>query len=154
MTTLFTPLLALALLATSTMGCVKQSPVAPPLTPPSPQAPSSSSPCPFGEQQVTTDTLYFGTAMQGGVVSKAEWAAFLNENVAPGFPEGFTTWAASGQWRMADGAIERETSHVLQLTYNPTPAREAAVRRIMSQYKKTFRQEAVMRIRSVACRSF
>lgn len=110
--------------------------------------------CLPNEQPTVTESLYFGTAKPGGVVGQEEWAAFVNDTVTPAFPEGFTSWSASGQWRMAGGTIEHETSHILQLTHEGSGAKETAVQHIMAKYKHDFQQEAVMRIRSQACRSF
>lgn len=110
--------------------------------------------CLPNEQLTVMESLYFGTAKPGGLVSQEEWATFVNEQVTPAFPEGLTSWSASGQWRMAGGRIEREASHILQLTHDGSDAKETAVQRIMATYKHDFQQEAVMRIRSQACRSF
>lgn len=110
--------------------------------------------CLSNEQPTVMESLYFGTAKPGGVVSQEEWASFVNEQVTPAFPEGLTSWSASGQWRMAGGRIEQEASHILQVTHDGSSAKETAVQRIMATYKHNFQQEAVMRIRSRACRSF
>jgi hypothetical protein len=110
--------------------------------------------CRSGEKLLITESLYFGRNKPGGMVTPQEWAAFVNQLVTPAFPEGLTAWPASGQWRMADGTIEREPSHVLQITHEPTDEKEQAIIRIMDRYKKDFQQEAVMRIRSTACVSF
>ena len=103
--------------------------------------------CRHGEQPVVTESLYFGTKRPGGVVTPEEWNAFVNEVVTPAFPAGLTTWTASGQWRMASGVIERETSHVLQLTHDDAPQYDQAVHAIMARYKRDFQQEAVLRVR-------
>ncbi|WHZ22366.1 MAG: hypothetical protein OJF47_001478 [Nitrospira sp.] len=110
--------------------------------------------CLPNERPTVTDSLYFGTAKPGGVVSQEEWAAFVNDTVMPAFPEGFTSWSATGQWQMASGRIEQEPSYVLQLTHEGSRAKETAVQHIVAKYKNDFQQEAVMRIRSQACRSF
>jgi nitrous oxide reductase len=88
------------------------------------------------------------------VISQDTWSGFIDQTVTPNFPEGLTSWSASGQWRMADGAIVREPSYVLQLTHAASEERDQAVTRIMDQYKNRYRQEAVMRVRSTACVSF
>ncbi|MBX3235340.1 MAG: DUF3574 domain-containing protein [Nitrospiraceae bacterium] len=101
-----------------------------------------------------TETLYFGTAKPGGAVSQEEWAQFVNDAVTPSFPAGLTSWIASGQWRMADGRIEHEASHILQLTHDGAEGKDRAIGTIMDQYKRTFQQEAVLRVRSRTCISF
>ena len=107
-----------------------------------------------GEHPAVLESLYFGTAKPGGVVSPEEWAAFVKDIVTPAFPEGLTSWQASGQWQKSTGAIEYEASRILQLTHEQNMAKEAAIRRIMIIYQQTFQQDAVMRVRSPACLSF
>lgn len=111
-------------------------------------------PCSPDEQPMVLDSLYFGTAKPGGVVTAEEWAAFLDDTVAPDFPEGLTSWTAAGRWRNSVGFVELEASYVLQLTHNSIQEKDRAVQRIVQRYKDRFQQEAVMRIRSQACRSF
>lgn len=110
--------------------------------------------CRSGEQAAVTESIYFGTNKPGGVVSKEEWAVFVNESVTPAFPEGLTSWAASGQWRMATGTIEREVSYILQLTHDDSPQRNQAIQTIVDKYKRDFQQEAVLRVRSRTCIRF
>ena len=111
--------------------------------------------CGTGAQAMVTETLYFGTNIPGGgTVSDADWAAFVGEVVTPRFPDGLTTWTATGQWRGASGAVEREGSHVLHLLRPDDPARAASVAEIASEYKSRFRQEAVLRERAPSCASF
>ncbi len=111
-------------------------------------------PCSSGEQPVVLDSLYFGTAKPGGVVTAEEWTVFLEETVVPDFPEGLTSWTAAGRWGNSAGLVERETSYLLQLAHNGSQEKDRAVQRIIHRYKSGFQQEAVMRIRSQACRSF
>jgi hypothetical protein len=111
--------------------------------------------CGAGEQAMVTETLYFGPNIPGGgTVSDADWAAFVAEDVTPRFPDGLTTWSATGQWRGASGAVEQEGSHVLHLLRPDDPARAAAVAEVARAYKARFRQEAVLRERTPACISF
>lgn len=110
--------------------------------------------CLPGEHPAVLESLYFGTAKPGGIVSPEEWTAFVKDIVTPAFPEGLTSWQASGQWRKSTGAIEYETSRILQLTHEQNMAKEVAIQRIMITYQHTFQQDAVMRVRSPACLSF
>ncbi len=55
---------------------------------------------------------------------------------------------------MANGTIEHETSHVLQLTHDGSADRESAIPRLMTKYKQEFQQEAVLRVRTHGCISF
>jgi hypothetical protein len=108
--------------------------------------------CSFTVQRIgTVETLYFGTAKAGGAVAvtDAEWQRFVDTEIAPRFPDGFTTWEAAGQWRTKDGAIERERTHIVQII-GEEGRREADIRAIIAAYKKLFAQESVLRVRSRA----
>ena len=107
--------------------------------------------CAPGAQRAVSELLYFGTARPGGVVSAEEWSEFLATAVTPRFPQGLSAWPATGQWRSADGSLTRENSYVLNLLHPDDDAEERAVRAITDEYKARFRQEAVLRVRSVAC---
>ena len=117
---------------------------------------ASTSPraCKGGEQVVTHDSLYFGTATPHSVVTSAEWADFLRSTVTPRFPQGFTSWEGSGQWRSASGEILREASHVVSVVHPDDESSERSVQEIIAAYKSQFRQEAVLRLKTTACASF
>ena len=107
--------------------------------------------CRASEDLVVADTLYFGTNKPGGVVSADEWQDFLATGVTPRFPQGITSWRASGQWRSAAGALEHEASYVLQLVHADTADTERGLREVMALYRARFAQEAVLRVRLPAC---
>lgn len=107
--------------------------------------------CRAGEDLVVTDSLYFGTAKEGGSVTHGEWQYFLATTVTPRFPQGITSWLAAGQWRGADGQLQHESSYVLQLVHADTPQTEQAVRDVIEGYRKKFAQEAVLRVRQPSC---
>lgn len=111
--------------------------------------------CRAGETRLVVDTLYFGTVRPaGGVVSDEEWQQFLAEAVTARFPDGLTVIGANGQWRDKSGTIEREGSRVVQIAHPDSAAPDAAIGVIVDAYKHRFQQEAVMRVRSMACVSF
>ena len=110
--------------------------------------------CPAGQRSVVNDLLYFGTAKPAGVVSADEWGQFIDSVVTPRFPEGLTVWQALGQWKSERGLIVREASYVLNVVHPNNAAAEAAVSEIVTAYKMTFHQEAVLRVRGSACASF
>ena len=100
------------------------------------------------------EVLYFGTDTPSGHVTAEEWTQFLSETVTPRFPEGFSTWSASGQWRSASGQIIREPSYVLNLVHPDDPVPNKAIQEIVATYKSRFQQEAVLRVISHTCMSF
>lgn len=105
-----------------------------------------------GEAQAwISDRLYFGRGIPGGgTVSDTEWAAFLRDVVTPRFPGGITVLQGEGQWRGADGGVVQEPSFVLDLIHAPGAGADVAVNEIAAEYKRRFRQEAVMRVRASA----
>jgi hypothetical protein len=107
----------------------------------------SGAPEPF-----VVERLYFGRhSADTLIVTDSAWAAFVTEVITPRFPAGLTVWSATGQWRDADGRIQREPSFVLELVL---PARahdtDAAIAAIVAEYKRRFQQEAVLRVRMPA----
>src|SRR5215204_2426619 len=62
--------------------------------------------------------LYFGTGKpDGGLVTAEEWDKFLETEVTPRFPDGFTVLEGYGQFKGSAGKIVRETSLILVLFY-------------------------------------
>jgi hypothetical protein len=110
--------------------------------------------CAAGLEPAVNEMIYFGTATPDGVVSAEAWDAFLRDVVTPRFPQGLTTWDAAGQWRSADGSLTREASHVLNLVHAADEKSEEAVQVIVNEYKRQFRQEAVLRVSADSCTSF
>jgi hypothetical protein len=99
-------------------------------------------------EPVLVERLYFGRhSADTLIVTDSAWAVFVTEVVTPRFPAGLTVWPATGQWRDAHGRIQREPSFVLELVL---PARthdhDAAIAAIVAEYKRRFRQEAVLRV--------
>ena len=96
---------------------------------------------------VLVDQLYFGRNVQGVfAVSDSAWDVFIRDVVTPRFPNGLTIWSARGQWLGANGQIEREPSFVLELVHPMSASIETDVGTIISEYKRRFRQESVMRL--------
>jgi len=110
--------------------------------------------CQPGEEIAIADTPNFGTNRPGGVVSDDEWQAFLASDVTPRFPQGISSWRASGQWRSATGALEHEPSWVLLLVHPERAETDRAVREVMDLYRKRVEQDAVLGVRLPACTSF
>ncbi len=108
---------------------------------------------PAADVYVKTE-LYFGLSKPGGVVSAAEWTAFLDEHVTPAFPDGLTVLDGSGQWKNGAGTIVKESSKVLVLIHKPGPDANGKLDAIIAAYKKLFQQESVLRVTTAASVSF
>jgi hypothetical protein len=107
-----------------------------------------------GERQAIADCLYFGSTRPGGAVTDQDWEAFVVKEITPRFPQGLTSWQASGQWLSALGVLQRERSFVLYIVHPDTPKDEQAIREIIMAYRKAFEQESVLRVRSPVWISF
>ena len=112
-------------------------------------------PCPAGTDRLAEYRLFFGRS-QGTVevVTDAAWRAFLAEEITPRFPDGLTVMDAAGQWRDASGTLVRERSKVLLVLAESGPSGMQRTDEIMQAYKRTFDQEAVLRVVTTACASF
>jgi uncharacterized protein DUF3574 len=116
-------------------------------------APAAS--CPAGDSTLVHEVVYFGrNSARGGTVSDTEWQTFLDEVVTPRFPRGFTVVEAVGQWRGQSGTVERERSEILTLLHGAGEAARGAVAELAAEYKRRFRQEAVLRERTPTCARF
>lgn len=93
--------------------------------------------------------LYFGRDRPTGpMVSEEEWRDFINGEVTPRFPDGFTVLEGRGQYRDKKGTIVRENSKVIVFLF-PKNERKAAgikIEEIRAVYCKRFDQESVLRI--------
>lgn len=99
--------------------------------------------------EIVSDRLYLGRSRADGAeVSEEEWARFVAEVVTPRFPEGLTLWRAEGQWRGETGEIVTEGVFVVELIHPRSEATDRAVDEVAAEYKRRFRQEAVMHLRA------
>ena len=100
--------------------------------------------------------LIFGRSIKGGgTVGESAWRRFVDEEVTPRFPDGFTVLDGRGQWRGPGQArIVREDSKVLVIAMLDEPDRRARLDEIATAYKRRFRQESVARFLAPSCVSF
>jgi hypothetical protein len=101
-----------------------------------------------GAQKFARTELYFGTAMPDGVVTEAQFQAFIDEQVTPRFPDGLTIVKADGQFRGEDDVVVKEQSFVLILLYPVESFANGSrrIERIRTLYKEQFNQQSVLRV--------
>lgn len=92
--------------------------------------------------------------MPDGRVTESDWQKFLANVITPRFPKGVTSWVAAGQWQNRDGSLARERSYVVLLIHPDSPQSDRAISEIIATYRKRFRQEAILHVRSPAQISF
>jgi hypothetical protein len=99
--------------------------------------------------------LFFGRNVAGGgMVSDEQWRGFLDEEVSPRFPAGFSVADIDGQYRSAGGMIVRERSKQLLIVI-PEGARDVPeLDAIRAAYKRRFNQESVLLAQSSVCVAF
>lgn len=99
------------------------------------------------------DKMLFGMNSPDGPVDETQWQAFLAEVVTPRFPDGLSVYKAQGQWRGASGEVEREDSRAVEILHGDDAGGRKRIAEISAEYKRRFRQEAVLVIstRAQAC---
>jgi hypothetical protein len=122
--------------------------------PPAP-SPAPAASCAVGDTALVRDVVYFGRNRPGGgTVGDAEWQGFLDQVVTPRFPAGLTVVEATGRWQGRSGVVEQERSEIVTLLHGGDEAARRAVAEIAAEYKRRFRQEAVLRERMATCARF
>lgn len=106
------------------------------------------------EPMVTAEMLFGRKAGDRLGVSEAAFANFVAAEVTPRFPDGLTVIDARGQWREASGAIVREPSKVLLLTFRDDAGKRAGLDAIVDAYKRRFHQQSVLTTMRSVCATF
>lgn len=95
-----------------------------------------------------TERLYFGRNIGDTLgVTDSLWSVFVREVVSVRLPAGFTFWPSAGVWRDSTGHVAREPGFVLEVVH-PTAAAatDSAIVAVITEYKRRFQQEAVLRV--------
>lgn len=110
---------------------------------------------PFGQRLMRTD-LFLGMAKpDGSMVSDTEFQRFIDSELTPRFPDGFTVVPGSGQFKDARGEIVREGTRVLIVLYpGETGQGSEAIEKVRVAYKAQYQQESVLRVDEESCVSF
>jgi hypothetical protein len=110
---------------------------------------------PRGSQAWLRSELYFGRLKpDGGVVTDAEWRAFVVDHVTPRFPDGFTVLDAVGQYRTRAGELKTEPTKILLVAHPPEAGPRRAIQELRDIYRRLFQQESVLLIESAAHAAF
>jgi hypothetical protein len=96
---------------------------------------------------IVVDRLFFGTNIpSGGQVSDDDWKAFVKDVVTPKFKDGLTVLEGDGQWLDPRGVVVREHVHIVEIAHKRDAAADESIRAIADEYKKRFKQDAVLRV--------
>jgi hypothetical protein len=110
--------------------------------------------CPRGLRPTSTAQVFFGLDQGGATVGQAQWGSFLDGEVAPRFPDGFTVWDARGQWRAQNGAAVREPAKVLLIVLAGKSGERARLAGMIEAYKTRFHQSSVLLVEHRDCVRF
>jgi len=129
--------LILLLIAVSTGGCR----VSASLEPPAPNASAKSS---TPDAWTRTD-LYFGLSKRGGAtVSDEDWNRFVDDQITPRFPDGFTVTSAQGHY-LQDGQVIVEPSKVVTILHQRAQDVDDRINALVKEYVQRFNQDSVLR---------
>jgi Protein of unknown function (DUF3574) len=104
---------------------------------------------------VARTELFFGLRKPNGVeVNNAEFQRFLDREVTPRFPDGFTVISGQGQFKDTRGAILQERSKLLVLLYPIAASSNQQIEQIRTAYTKAFQQQSVLRSDNLSCAAF
>jgi hypothetical protein len=109
--------------------------------------------CPAGTASRREAELFFGRAMPDGMVNEAEWQRFVDAEISPRFPGGFTVEDAAGQWQGRAGIVREPSKHLI-VVLPGSPGEVENLAAIRAAYKQRFRQDSVLLVLHPACASF
>ena len=90
----------------------------------------------------------------GGSISAADWQIFIDQEVTPRFPDGFTVIETQGEWRNRMGMISRESGHELLIIFPPARDEQTRLQDIRDAYNRRFMQESVLLAETPVCAGF
>lgn len=115
----------------------------------------SSAACPVGLTHAKTAELFFGrNAGTTETVSDVAWQNFVDAEIAPRFPDGFTLSDASGAWLGKDGRAVREHTKRLFVVLKGAPDEPEKLAAIRKAYAARFNQDSVMLFEGEGCVGF
>ncbi len=90
----------------------------------------------------------------GGSITVVQWQQFIDQEITPRFPDGFTVLDTQGQWRNGNSTISRETGHELLVVFPSSADAQTKLNAIRDAYKRRLMQESVLLVESPACAAF
>ena len=109
--------------------------------------------CAPGQEQLQTAQLFLG-GRSGRAASVIELQSFIDQEVAPRFPDGVTVLDAGRQWQGSDNLLIRDAAKVVQIVLPPRSDPQAPMEAIRAAYRTKFQQDSVVVVTPPACVSF
>jgi Protein of unknown function (DUF3574) len=99
--------------------------------------------------------LFLGLHKPNGTdVNNTEFQQFLDREVTPRFPDGFTVISGRGQFKDARGVILQEQSKLLILLYPIAATSNQQIEQIRKAYITAFQQQSVLRTDDLSWAAF
>ena len=100
--------------------------------------------------------LMFGRNIGGRLgVTEAKWSRFVDREITPRFPNGFSMVDARGQWLdNVRKTIVYESSKIVTIVFFSEVADDPRLQEIIATYKTQFKQQSVGLIVRLPCVSF
>jgi hypothetical protein len=107
--------------------------------------------CPPGEEPLRTAQLFFGGNIAGQPgISESAFAAFVDEELKPRFPQGLTVLDGGRQWQGSENALIRQAAKVVVIVL-PAKGSDKLLSEVRARYKARFQQESVLLIVQDSC---
>jgi Protein of unknown function (DUF3574) len=112
--------------------------------------------CGSAMKQAAVAELMFGRNIGTRLgVTEAKWSRFVEREITPRFPSGFSIVDAKGQWYDNERkTIIHESSKIVTIVFFGDVADDPRLREIVSAYKAQFKQQSVGLIVRHPCVSF
>lgn len=109
-------------------------------------------PCPAPRQSWNKVELYFGLSRSNGsLIPNRQFRHFVEREIVPRFPDGFTVLRGAGYWRDQKELPVHEPSRVILIWYRPNAGSEARIEAVRARYKVLFKQQSVLRADVSGC---
>lgn len=116
--------------------------------------PAAAEPCADPLKPMLRAELFFGRTIgdRFGVTDRL-WQIYVDRELTPRFPEGFTVIDGRGQWR-EDDAVMREASKIVIMVMPDSADARTRIATAMNAYIKQFRQKSVGLVTQTVCAAF
>lgn len=116
--------------------------------------PAAAEPCVDPLKPMLRAELFFGRTIgdRFGVTDRL-WQNFIDREMTPRFPGGFTVIDGKGQWREEDAILREASKIVILITPDSADAR-ARIAAATNAYIKQFKQKSVGLVTQAICAAF
>lgn len=106
--------------------------------------------CPPGQAELRTARLFL-SATPPARLNEAELTRFIEQEVAPRFPDGVTVVDGGGQWKGDENRLIREAAKVVLIVLPAKGDAAAQIQAVQGAYRARFRQDSVVALAPPAC---